>query len=58
MNAKTIIAFALGLPIAYSAWLTSLVFCSANDHRPLLIADAVFWPIGIVHGLGLWLGGW
>jgi hypothetical protein len=47
----------LGL-FAYSAWLTSIVFCSVNDERPLLIASATFFPIGIVHGVGVWLGGW
>jgi hypothetical protein len=42
----------------YSAWLTSIVFCSANGQRPLLIAGAAFFPIGVVHGIGVWLGGW
>jgi len=42
----------------YSAWLTSIIFCSANDHRPLLIASAAFFPIGVVHGVGVWFGGW
>ena len=42
----------------YSAWLTSIVFCSANDERPLLIAAAAFFPVGVVHGIGVWLGGW
>lgn len=59
MSAKTLIAIVVSVPIAYSAWLTSLVFCSVNDHRPLLIASAAFFPIGIIHGLGIWLfGGW
>ncbi len=44
--------------IAYSAWLTSIVFCSANDQRSLLVASAAFFPIGVVHGIGVWLGGW
>jgi hypothetical protein len=42
----------------YSAWLTSIVFCSAHGQRPLLIAGAAFFPIGVVHGIGVWLGGW
>jgi hypothetical protein len=42
----------------YSAWLTSIVFCAANGHRPLLIAAAIFFPIGVVHGFGVWLGDW
>jgi len=43
---------------AYSAWLTSIVFCSAHAERPLLIAAATFFPVGIVHGIGIWFGGW
>ena len=42
----------------YSAWLTSIVFCSANDLHPLLIAAAAFFPVGVVHGIGVWFGGW
>ena len=26
--------------------------------RPLLIAAASFFPRGIVHGVGIWFGGW
>ena len=36
--------------LAYSAWLTSIVFCAANDQWPVLIASASFFPVGIVHG--------
>lgn len=42
----------------YSAWLTSIVFCSANGLRPLMIAAAAFFPVGVVHGIGIWFGGW
>ncbi len=42
----------------YSAWLTSIVFCAATGLRALLIASAVFFPVGIVHGVGVWFGGW
>jgi hypothetical protein len=37
---------------------TSIVFCAANGARPLLIAAAAFFPVGIVHGIGIWFGGW
>jgi hypothetical protein len=43
---------------SYSAWLTSIVFCSTHDNRPLLIAAPAFIPVGLVHGIGVWLGGW
>ncbi len=44
--------------VCYSAWLTSIVFCASNDRVPLLVASAMFFPIGIVHGVGVWFGGW
>jgi hypothetical protein len=44
--------------VVYSAWLTSISFCSANGMRPLMIAAASFFPIGVVHGIGVWFGGW
>ena len=43
---------------AYPAWLTSIVFCASNGMRPLLIAGAAFFPVGVVHGIGVWFGGW
>lgn len=42
----------------YSAWLTSIVFCASEGLRPLLIAGALFFPVGVVHGIGIWFGGW
>jgi hypothetical protein len=42
----------------YAAWLTSIVFCAAAGLRPLLIAAALFFPVGVVHGVGVWFGGW
>lgn len=42
----------------YAAWLTSIVFCAEEGMRPLLVASAMFFPVGIVHGIGVWLGGW
>jgi len=43
---------------AYSARLTSIAVCAAHDERPLLIAAATFSPVGMVHGVGVWFGGW
>lgn len=58
MDIRTAVSLLCSLALAYSAWLTSVVFCAANGLRPLLIADAVFFPVGIVHGVGVWFGGW
>jgi hypothetical protein len=58
MDFKTLVALTSLWLFIYAAWLTSIVFCSANDERPLLIAAATFFPIGVVHGVGVWFGGW
>ena len=44
--------------LGYSAWLTSIVFSASHGHQPLLIAAAAFFPVGVVHGVGIWFGGW
>ena len=58
MDLPTALALLSGAVFCYAAWLTSIVFCAANGARPLLIAAAAFFPVGIVHGIGVWLGGW
>lgn len=58
LDIPTAVSFLAPAGVAYSAWLTSIVFCAANDRWPLLVAAASFFPIGIVHGVGIWFGGW
>jgi hypothetical protein len=58
MDSSTLVTLAVTWLLIYSAWLTSIVFCSVNSLRTLLIAGAVFFPIGVVHGIGVWFGGW
>ena len=53
MDLSTALALLLGAAVCYAAWLTSIVFCAANGARPLLIAAAAFFPVGIVHGIGI-----
>jgi len=44
----------LFLMTIYSAWLTHIV-SSAEDHLwGFLIAGAIFFPVGIFHGFGVW----
>jgi hypothetical protein len=57
MDMSTAAVFLLAVMCTHSAWLTSIVFCSAHDERHLLIAAASFIPIGVVHGIGVWFGG-
>ena len=58
MDPRTLHTLAVAFGFTYAAWLTSIVFCSANGMRPLLVASALFFPVGVVHGIGVWFGGW
>lgn len=49
----------LGLIIgSFGAWLQHLFTCFTNGDWGFLIAGALFFPIAIIHGLGIWLGWW
>ncbi len=58
MDSPTLVTLMAAGLFAYSAWLTSIVFCAVNDKYPLLIVSASFFPVGVVHGIGVWFGGW
>jgi len=41
-----------------AAWLTHVVVCFQAGKWGFLIAGALFFPIAIVHGVGVWFGAW
>lgn len=50
-----------GLAIAaacFAGWLTHLYVCFTEELWGFLIAGAIFFPVGIIHGWGIWLGLW
>ena len=49
--------FGVGLVILMiAAWLTHVFTCFITAAWGFLIAGAIFFPIGCVHGTGVWLG--
>jgi hypothetical protein len=43
----------------FAAWLTHVITCFTHAAYGLLIAGAIFFPVGIVHGICVWIGaGW
>ena len=42
----------------FTAWLTHIAYCLDNGKVGFLLAGAFFFPIGIVHGVGIWFGVW
>lgn len=49
--------FCLGIWIIAS-WITHVVVCIKVASWGFLIAGAVFVPVAVVHGTGLWFGVW
>jgi hypothetical protein len=41
-----------------AAWLTHLYVCFTAGKWGFLIAGAIFFPVAIIHGIGVWLGFW
>jgi hypothetical protein len=40
----------------FAAWLTHVIVCIKAGSWGFLIAGAIFFPVGIIHGIGLWFG--
>lgn len=45
--------------ISIAAWFTHVIKCLMVGKYILLLAGGIIFPIGIIHGVGVWLGvGW
>jgi hypothetical protein len=44
--------------VPLGAWLTHVIICIETAAWGFLIAGAIFFPIGMVHGFGIWMGIW
>lgn len=42
----------------FLAWLTHIYVCFSGNRWGFLIAGALFFPIAIIHGIGIWFGVW
>jgi hypothetical protein len=43
---------------ALGSWVTHVYTCLTNGDWGFLVAGALFFPIGMFHGAGIWLGIW
>jgi hypothetical protein len=48
--------FLIVVVIQVSAWLNHIITCIQTEQWLLLLAGAIAFPIGIIHGIGLWIG--
>jgi hypothetical protein len=44
------------LTTCVSAWVTHIIACLAAAKYLLLLAGAFVFPVGIIHGIGIWFG--
>jgi hypothetical protein len=44
--------------LGLGGWCQHLYTCFNNHYWGFLIAGAIFFPIAIIHGWGIWLGWW
>jgi hypothetical protein len=41
-----------------AGWITHVITCLSQSEWGFLIAGAIFVPVGVVHGWGIWFGFW
>ena len=41
-----------------ASWLTHVITCLSDASWGFLIAGALFFPVAVIHGTGVWLGVW
>ncbi len=51
-------AVLLVIIVAAGAWFQHLYTCFTEESWGFLIAGALFFPVAIVHGVGIWFGFW
>ena len=44
--------------LGFGGWATHLYVCFNDNHWGFLIAGAIFFPIAVIHGWGIWFGWW
>lgn len=44
--------------IAIAAWITHVIVCIKTSAWILLLFGCIVAPIGVIHGVGAWMGVW
>lgn len=52
---STVIIVVLG---GFAAWVTHIVNCFQDGEWGFLLVGALFFPLAVIHGIGIWLGLW
>lgn len=54
---QSLVGISIALAV-FASWLTHVVVCLMASKWGFLIAGSIFFPVGVVHGVGIWLGVW
>ena len=55
---SSIVLWVLIVITAIPAWITHIVVCIRDETFVLLLAGAIVFPVGVIHGWGCWFGWW
>ncbi len=55
---KFFAVYAVIIVVFLSAWVTHVINTIQNEEWIFLLAGAIFAPIGVIHGIGIWFGAW
>lgn len=44
--------------LSFAGWLTHVIVCLKTAAWGFLIAGAIAFPVGVIHGWGCWFGAW
>ena len=42
----------------FAAWLTHIINCFQDGEWGFLLVGALFFPLAVIHGIGIWFGLW
>ncbi len=42
----------------FAAWVTHIVDCFQDGEWGFLLVGALFFPLAVIHGIGIWFGFW
>jgi len=42
--------------VTFGSWLTHIIHCLLHAKYLLLIVGALVFPVGMIHGVGIWFG--
>ncbi len=52
-----VLAIYIGIPLTlFAGWVNHIIICIQSEQWMLLLAGAILFPVGIVHGIGAWFG--